>query len=80
MQDSPAPGAAHDLPPDLLEHGRRQLEAEIRILESWLRGLAGTREDNAAAIAVRHSYNDMLQRRRDLLATLKNHLEVGGTD
>lgn len=71
MQERRKHTEAEEIPRELIEQGTRQLETEIRIIESWLRGLAETREDNSATLAFRKAYNDMLQSRRDLLGTLK---------
>lgn len=59
--------------PDLLQRGKIQLDAEIRILEIWLLQLDETRKDNTESLAARKAYSDMLQSRRDLLATLQKH-------
>lgn len=59
--------------PDLLQRGKIQLDAEIRILETWLAQLDETRKDNPESLAARKAYSDMLQSRRDLLATLQKH-------
>ena len=56
---------------DLISKGTAQLEAEMKIIKSWLSDLNETREDNPASIVARKSYNDMLQNRQELLNTLK---------
>lgn len=67
MQERRKSPETEDIPRELLDLGIRQLETEIRVIESWLRGLAETREDNHATGAFRQTYNDMLQSRKDLL-------------
>lgn len=59
--------------PDLVQRGKFQLDAEIRILETWLLQLDETRKDNTESLAARKAYSDMLQSRRGLLATLQKH-------
>lgn len=59
--------------PELLQRGKIQLDAEIRILETWLLQLDETRKDNPESLAARKAYSDMLQSRRDLLSTLQKH-------
>ncbi len=59
--------------PDLVQRGKFQLDAEIRIPETWLLQLDETRKDNTESLAARKAYSDMLQSRRGLLATLQKH-------
>ena len=61
------------LSPDLVQRGQQQLETEIRVLETWLRQLDETRKDNPESLAARKAYGDMLESRRDLLASLQKH-------
>ncbi len=61
------------LSPKLVQKGKTWLEAEIRLIESWLAQLEGTRSDNRESLAVRKNYGDMLQSRRDLLQSLQRH-------
>lgn len=61
------------LSPDLVQRGKFQLDAEIRILETWLLQLDETRKNNTESLAARKAYSDMLQSRRGLLATLQKH-------
>ena len=53
--------------------GKTRLEAEIRLIESWMAQLEGTRPDNTEMLAARKNYMDMLQSRRDLLQSLQRH-------
>ncbi len=55
------------------QKGKTRLEAEIRLIESWLSQLDGTRPDNTEMLAARKNYGDMLQSRRDLLQSLQRH-------
>jgi hypothetical protein len=59
--------------PELVARGKQQLEAEIRLLETWLLQLDETRKDNPESVAARKGYGDMLQSRKDLLVSLQNH-------
>ena len=65
------PQETSTLSSDLVQRGKIQLDAEIRILESWLAQLDETRKDNPESLAARKAYGDMLQSRRDLLAALQ---------
>lgn len=65
------PQESTTLSADLVQRGKIQLDAEIRILESWLSQLEETRKDNPESLAARKTYGDMLQSRRDLLAALQ---------
>ena len=65
------PPESSTLSSDLVQRGKIQLDAEIRILESWLAQLEETRKDNPESLAARKAYGDMLQSRRDLLAALQ---------
>ena len=65
------PQESTTLSADLVQRGKFQLDAEIRILESWLSQLEETRKDNPESLAARKTYGDMLQSRRDLLAALQ---------
>lgn len=65
------PQESTTLSADLVQRGKIQLDAEIRILESWLSQLEETRKDNPESLAARKAYGDMLQSRRDLLAALQ---------
>jgi hypothetical protein len=62
-----------ELSADLVQKGKTRLEAEIRLIESWLAQLEGTRSDNVESLAARKTYGDMLQSRRDLLQSLQRH-------
>lgn len=62
-----------DIPSELIAQGRNQLEAEIKLLEVWLKQLDETRKDNQESLAARKAYSDMLQSRRDFLATLQKY-------
>lgn len=62
-----------DIPSELIAQGRNQLEAEIKLLEIWLKQLDETRKDNQESLAARKAYSDMLQSRRDFLATLQKY-------
>ena len=61
------------LSPELLLSGKAQLEAEIKLIESWLLELDGTSKDNPEALSARKNYTDMLQSRRDLLQSLQKN-------
>ncbi len=65
------PQESTTLSAELVQRGKIQLDAEIRILESWLSQLEETRKDNPESLAARKAYGDMLQSRRDLLAALQ---------
>jgi hypothetical protein len=62
-----------ELSPELVQKGKTRLEAEIRLIESWIAQLEGTRPDNTEMLAARKNYADMLQSRRDLLQSLQRH-------
>lgn len=62
-----------DIPSELIAQGRNQLEAEIKLLEIWLKQLDETRKDNQESLAARKAYSDMLQSRRDFLAALQKY-------
>lgn len=73
MQERRTTPEGTDLSPELVLKGRVQLEAEIKLIEGWLAELDETRKDNPESLAARKSYGDMLQSRRDLLASLQKH-------
>ncbi len=43
---------------------------EIGIIESWLKDMEETRDDNSESIIARKSYTEMLKNHRELLNTL----------
>lgn len=57
-------GIGH-LEPELLERGINQIRAEIDILQSWLDSL------DPAESEPRHTYEDMLRSRREMLVSLQ---------
>lgn len=73
MQDRRSTPESTELSPELVQKGKTRLEAEIRLIESWMAQLEGTRPDNVEMIAARKNYMDMLQSRRDLLQSLQRH-------
>jgi hypothetical protein len=73
MQDRRSTPEDTELSPELVQKGKARLEAEIRLIEGWLAELEGTRPDNPESMAARKNYGDMLQSRRDLLASLQKH-------
>lgn len=73
MQERRSAPESTELSPDLVQKGKTRLEAEIRLIESWMAQLEGTRPDNTEMLAARKNYMDMLQSRRDLLQSLQRH-------
>ncbi|MDY6983769.1 MAG: hypothetical protein SV422_11830 [Pseudomonadota bacterium] len=73
MQDRRSAPDSPELSPELVQKGKTRLEAEIRLIESWMAQLEGTRPDNTEMLAARKNYMDMLQSRRDLLQSLQRH-------
>lgn len=73
MQDRRQPPEISEISPELLQLGKVQLEAEIRLLESWLQQLDETRKDNSESLSARKTYTDMLESRKELLASLQKH-------
>lgn len=73
MQERRSTQDSTELSPELVQKGKTRLEAEIRLIESWLAQLEGTRPDNTEMLAARKNYMDMLQSRRDLLQSLQRH-------
>ena len=73
MQERRSTPESTELSPELVQKGKTRLEAEIRLIESWLAQLEGTRPDNTEMLAARKNYMDMLQSRRDLLQSLQRH-------
>lgn len=71
MQERRSTPENAELSPELAQRGRIRLEAEIRLIESWMAQLEGTRPDNPESLAARKNYSDMLQSRRDLLQSLQ---------
>ncbi|HEY0960996.1 MAG TPA: hypothetical protein VGE69_01440 [Pseudomonadales bacterium] len=73
MQERRSAPDSTELSPELVQKGKTRLEAEIRLIESWMAQLEGTRPDNTEMLAARKNYMDMLQSRRDLLQSLQRH-------
>ena len=73
MQERRNTPESAELSPELVQKGKNRLEAEIRLIESWMAQLEGTRPDNTEMLAARKNYMDMLQSRRDLLQSLQRH-------
>lgn len=73
MQERRNTPESTELSPELVQKGKNRLEAEIRLIESWMAQLEGTRPDNTEMLAARKNYMDMLQSRRDLLQSLQRH-------
>lgn len=73
MQERRSTQDSTELSPELVQKGKTRLEAEIRLIESWLAQLEGTRPDNTEMLAARKNYMDMLHSRRDLLQSLQRH-------
>ncbi len=73
MQERRSTPETAELSPELVQKGKTRLEAEIRLIESWLAQLEGTRSDNSEMLAARKTYMDMLQSRRDVLHSLQRH-------
>ena len=60
----------------LVEEGTIQLRNEIEVLETWLRELEASDENDAEVIAARKSYNDMLRSRKEMLSTLAKQAKL----
>lgn len=73
MQDRRNTPETTAIPAEQISKGKTRLEAEIKLIESWLSELDETRKDNPESLAARKTYSDMLQSRRDLLHSLQHH-------
>ena len=60
----------------LVEEGTIQLRNEIEVLETWLRELEASDENDVEVIAARKSYNDMLRSRKEMLSTLAKQAKL----
>ncbi len=60
----------------LIEEGTAQLTSEIEVLETWLRELDASGEDDADVAAARKSYSDMLRSRKEMLSSLARQAKL----
>jgi hypothetical protein len=73
LEDRRSSQSATDIPAELIQQGKVQLQTEIQLLEQWLQQLDETRKDNAESQVARKTYMDMLQSRQDLLSSLQKY-------
>jgi len=60
----------------LIDEGTAQLTSEIQVLETWLKELDVSDENDAEVIAARKSYSDMLRSRKEMLSSLAKQAKL----
>ena len=72
-KEKPADETAIGIDQELVREGINQLASEIKVLESWLKELEQSAQEDSDKLAARKSYNDMLRSRREMLDALNKH-------